>query len=134
MFGDMVSVGVRVSLPLFASQRQEPVIRARALDANRVAVEREAARRAMLAALEGDLAEHTMHREQWLRARDQLLPVARAQADLETAGYGAGTAGLGDVLEAFSALADAQLDALEREARFARDVIRINLTYGSDAP
>ena len=45
MFGDMVSVGARVRLPLFADQRQAPVIAARSADAARVRVEREAALR-----------------------------------------------------------------------------------------
>ena len=133
-FGDMVSLGVSVRLPLFAAQRQEPIIQARALDVNRVVVERAATRRALQAALEGDLADHAMHHDQWRRARDEVLPIVQHQADLETASYGAGRAGLADVLEAFVALANTKLDVLEREAMVVRDTVRINLTYGSDTP
>lgn len=132
MYGDMVSVGARVSLPLFADRRQDPVIAARSADARRVRIEREAAARALRAALEADLAEHRMHHEQWRRARDVLLPAARDRASLETASYGAGRAGLADVIDAFTGLADARLETLDREALVVREAVRISLTYGED--
>lgn len=131
MFGDMVSIGARVRLPLFADQRQDPVIAARSADAARVRVERDAARRELRARLEGDLADHVMHHDQWLRARDVILPDALRRSDLETASYGAGRAGIGEVLEAFTAVADARLEALDREAEVARDAVRLTLLYGS---
>ena len=132
MFGDMVSAGVSVSLPLWGKSRQDPMIAARAASAGRADAQREDARRALTAQFESDLADHVMHHEQWLRARDTLLPLARQRADLETAGYGAGTAALPDVLAAFAGLSDAQLTTLDREAAVAIDAARLSLTYGSD--
>ncbi len=133
MFGDMVSAGVSISLPLWGKSRQDPMIAARAASAGRADAQREDARRALAAQLEADLADHVMHHEQWLRARDTLLPLAKQKADLETAAYGAGAAGLPDVLTAFAGMADAQLTALDREAAVAIDAARLTLTYGSDA-
>ncbi|UAL10083.1 TolC family protein [Caulobacter segnis] len=132
MFGDMVSAGVSVSLPLWGKSRQDPMIAARAASAGRADAQREDARRALAAQLEADLADHVMHHDQWLRARDTLLPLAKQRAQLETAAYGAGTAGLPDVLTAFSGLADAQLTTLDREAAVAVDAARLTLTYGND--
>jgi cobalt-zinc-cadmium efflux system outer membrane protein len=132
MFGDMLSAGVTVSLPLFAGSRQEPLIAARKADASRAYAQREDARRALAAQLEGDLADHVMHHDQWMRTSTVVVPAAQQRADLETASYGAGTAGLADVLDAMTALADAKLTALEREAMVMRDGARIVLTYGSD--
>lgn len=132
MFGDMVSAGVSISLPLWGKSRQDPMIAARAASASRVDAQREDTRRALAAQLEADLADHVMHHEQWLRARDTLLPLAKQTAQLETAAYGAGSAGLPDVLVAFSGLADAQLTTLDREAAVAIDAARLTLTYGSD--
>jgi outer membrane protein TolC len=132
MFGDMVSAGVSVSLPLWGRSRQDPMIAARAASAGRADAQREDARRALAAQLEADLADHVMHHEQWLRARDTLLPLAKQRAVLETAGYGAGTAALPDVLTAFAGLSDAQLTTLDREAAVAIDAARLSLTYGSD--
>jgi cobalt-zinc-cadmium efflux system outer membrane protein len=132
MFGDMLSAGVTVSLPLFAGSRQEPLIAARKADASRAYAQREDTRRALAAQLEGDLADHVMHHDQWRRTSTVVVPAAQQRADLETTSYAAGTAGLADVLEAMSALADAKLTALEREATVMRDAARIVLTYGSD--
>ena len=132
MFGDMVSAEVTISLPLFSQTRQDPIIAARASDATRVRVEREVARRKLLAELEAGLADHTLRQDRRARARDVLVPLAQRRADFETASYGAGTAGLSAVLDAFTALVDAKLDALDREAEVARDAVRLNITYGSD--
>ena len=132
-FGDMVMAQVTVSLPLFGATRQDPIIAARAETANRVRIEREAARRALVAQLDSDLADHAMHHDRLHRALETLVPLAKRRADLETASYAAGTASLSDALQAFLALAEARIDAIDREADVARDGARIVLTYGSDA-
>lgn len=132
-FGDMVSLGGTVTLPLFSRGRQDPVIAARSADASRARLEREAAARQLLAALEADLADHRMHHDRMMRAHQTLLPLAEKRADLETASYGAGTASLGDVLAATVGLTQVRLDTLDREAEVARDAVRLNLTYGVDA-
>jgi outer membrane protein TolC len=132
-FGDMVMVQATVSLPIFGATREDPIIAARAQSASKVAIERVAALRALTAQLDSDLADHAMHHERLMRARETLLPLAKRRADFETASYGAGTAGLSDVLQAFLALAEAQVDVIDREADVVRDGARIVLTYGSDA-
>ncbi|MDB5466463.1 MAG: transporter [Phenylobacterium sp.] len=132
MFGDMVSAGVTVQLPLFAKSRQDPRIAAKVASAAAVRAEREAARRELQADLEAALADHAMHHDQFLRARDTLLPLAKRRAELETASYGAGRASLADVVQAFHGLANAQLTFLDREAQTDIDAARITLTYGSE--
>jgi cobalt-zinc-cadmium efflux system outer membrane protein len=131
-FGDLLSAGVSIQLPVFAKNRQDPVIAARMIDVDRVRVEREAARRELAAQLDADLADHAMHHDRFERARATLVPLAQHRVDLETASYGAGTATLGDAQAALVALGEARLDLLNREADVARDAVRINLTYGSD--
>jgi outer membrane protein TolC len=131
MFGDMVSAGVTVSLPLFARSRQNPLIAARAAEVGRARLEREDARRALAAALERDLADHEMHHHQWRRSVEVLVPTAEQRSHLEVSSYGAGRASFDDVMGALTGLADAKLQALEREGMVARDGARILLTYGS---
>lgn len=131
-YGDMVSAGVSMSLPLFTRTRQDPRIAARQAAASQAEAEREDTRRALAADLEAGLADHVMHHEQWMRARDVLLPLARRRAELDAASYSAGRAGLLDVIETRTALADAELTALDREADVARDAVRLTITYGSD--
>ncbi len=130
-FGDMVMVQATVSLPLFASTRQDPIIAARTETAGRVRIEREAARRDLVATLDASLADHAMHHDRLHRALETLVPLAKRRAALETAAYGAGTASLSDVLQAFLGLAEARVDAIDREADVARDGARIVLTFGA---
>jgi outer membrane protein TolC len=123
---------VTISLPIFARSRQDPLIAARRAEASKAEAERMDAERALTARLDGDLADHVAHHEQWDRTLSLVLPAAQKRADLETASYAAGTASLADVLDAMTALADAKLAALEREAMVMRDGARIELTYGAD--
>src|SRR3546814_1189059 len=77
-----------------------PMIASSTANAAAAMAEQEDMRRSLLADLEAGLADHDMHHEQWMRARDTLLPLARNRAELETASYAAGRAGLLDVNEA----------------------------------
>jgi outer membrane protein TolC len=131
-YGDMVSAGVTISLPLFAGRRQDPMIAASTATAAAALANQEDMRRSLLADLEAGLADHDMHHEQWMRARDTLLPLARNRAELETASYAAGRAGLLDVIEAQTMLADSELQLLDREAEVARDAARLVLTFGGN--
>ncbi len=131
-FGDMVLLQATIGLPLFASTRQDPIIAGRAERASSVMVQMQAARREMVAQLQASLADHAMHHERLTRARGTLVPLADRRARLETASYAAGNASLGDVLEAFVALAEARIDLIDREALVVRDGAAIVLTYGSE--
>ena len=132
-FGDMVMLQATVSLPLFASSRQDPIIAARVETAGGLRIEREAARRELLAVLDESLANHAMHHNRLDRAREILVPLAKRRVNLETASYAAGNASLSDVLSAAVALAEAVTDTLDREAEVARDGARIVLMFGVDA-
>ncbi len=134
MFGDMVSAGVTISLPVFGTRRQDPIIAAKIATAGQARAEREVARRDLISQLDAGLADHVMHHEQWIRSQSVLLPLAQKRADLETASYGAGRAGLTEVLLAFTALANSQLTLLDREAAVAADAANLVLTFGNDQP
>lgn len=129
-FGDLVSVGVSIDLPLFSRRRQNPKIAASLSEAERARFEIEAGRRKVLASLEADLADHEMHHRRLRNSLDALVPLARQRADLDRASYAAGKLDLGSALLATLAVAEAEVEALNREAEVARDAIRINFTYG----
>lgn len=131
-FGDYVSAGMTVSLPFFTRNRQNAGIAAAQANAGRALAEREAALRALAADLDADLADHVMHHDQWMRAKDTLQPLAEQRVRLETASYGAGRASLVDVADAYAALADATITTLDREALVAGDGARLTLTYRSE--
>ena len=73
---------------------------------------------------------HRMHHEQLTNARSQLVPLAKKRAELDLVSYAAGKLDLGTALLSTLALAEAEVDALSREAEVARDAIRINTIYG----
>lgn len=133
-FGDLVSVGVSIDLPLFARHRQDPKIAARASEAEQARLMRSAGERELVAALDGDLADHVMHHQRLMNARNTLVPLAKRRAELDMASYAAGKLDLGSALLSTLALAEAEVDALAREADVARDAIRINFTYGEMRP
>ena len=133
-YGDMVSVTVSIDLPFFGKRRQDPLIAARESEANRARLMRDAGERDVLAALDGDLADHAMHHQRLMNARQTLVPLARRRAELDMASYAAGKLDLGSALLSTLALAEAEVDALSREADVARDAIRINYTYGEMRP
>ena len=129
-YGDMVSVTVSIDLPLFTGRRQDPLIAARQSEASRAQLMREAGERALLAELDADLADHAMHHQRLMNARDTLVPLAKRRAELDMESYAAGRLDLGSALLSTLALAESEVDALSREADVARDAIRINFTYG----
>lgn len=131
-FGDLVSVGVSIDLPVFSKRRQDPLIAARTSEAERARLDRFAAERETIASLETEIAGHTEHHDRFERARDVLVPLARKRAELDRAGYAAGTVDLGTALGTTFALAGAEIDALDREAALVRDAVKINLTFGED--
>jgi cobalt-zinc-cadmium efflux system outer membrane protein len=133
-YGDMVSVTVSIDLPFFGKRRQDPLIAARESEARRAGLMRQAGERDVLAALDADLADLAMHQQRLMNARQTLVPLAKRRAELDMASYAAGKLDLGSALLSTLALAEAEVDALSREADVARDVIRINYTYGEMRP
>ncbi|NML96002.1 TolC family protein [Novosphingobium olei] len=133
-YGDMVSVGISIDLPFFSKRRQDPRIAARASEAERARLMRTGGEQQIVAALDGDLADHVMHHQRLMNARNTLVPLAKRRAELDMASYAAGKLDLGSALLSTLALAEAEVDALSREDDVARDAIRINFTYGEMRP
>lgn len=133
-FGDLVSLGVSIDLPLFGRRRQDPRIAARALELESARLDRIAGERDVVAALESDLAEHAMHHARLENARDHLVPLARQRARLDFDSYSAGTVDLGTALLATLSAAEAEVDLLDREAEVARDAVSIIITYSGEQP
>lgn len=133
-YGDLLSVMGSVTLPLFSGRRQDPRIRAAQAEEAAARAERDDRLRQLEAQLEADLAAWRSAYRQWQRAEEELLPLARDRAELETASYAAGRAELLDVIEARAALALLRLDILEREAAAVEAAASLRLTYTEHRP
>ena len=133
-YGEYVSVGVTIDLPLFAKKRQNPIIDARILEASAARLEANDLERQLHAELSSDLAANRSYRENWERSKNTLLPLAKKQAELERVSYGAGRVDLDTALNAAVAFAEAEIDLLDREATLVRDTVRIKYTYERNQP
>ena len=131
-FGWMVSAQVTIDLPLFASTRQNPLIAAKALEANRIRVERDGVHRRLVAELESALADYDAAKEEFERTQQTMLPLVRQRVELQTASYRAGTIGFDPVLAARRERIETELTAVEREGSMAKAAAHLMLYFGSE--
>jgi cobalt-zinc-cadmium efflux system outer membrane protein len=73
-----------------------------------------------------------MYQEKFEHARDLLVPLAKQRALAAQGSYAAGRIGLGSALGETVALANAEIDLLDREAALERDAVRIMLVNTGD--
>src|SRR3546814_7252575 len=75
-----------------------------------------------------------MHLSRLRNARETLVPLARHRAELDRDSYGAGKLDLGAALPTTLGLAEAEVEALNREADVARVAVRLTITSGAERP
>ena len=124
-YDDMVSVQIRIDLPWQRAQRQQPLLRARQLDIERIDAERQDLLRQRAAELDTMLAEAALLDTQLTRARGPAAALADERVALTLARYEAGRGDLGAVLTARAQALELQLRAIDIEAR--RDALRARL-------
>jgi outer membrane protein, heavy metal efflux system len=97
-FSDMVSIEVRVGLPLFSRNRQDPLISAKRAELARLEAEREAELRMHAAQINGTLAAWEAAHKRMALYLDERLPLARQRSRAALAGLQSGTGDLAAVL------------------------------------
>ncbi len=133
-FGDMLSLGVTVDLPLFAGRRQDPQIAAKVADADRVRIEQQVEARSLAAELDQAVADHASAKARLERARVTSAPLAERRVDLAAAAFQAGAGSLTDVIEARRARAETTLRIIELEAETAKLAARLAIYFGGEQP
>lgn len=132
-FGDMVSFGLKFSLPLFQSDRQTPTIDARRDDVRSAGLTREAVLREHLAMLESKLAEHGVLKQRLARLTDVVAPLAAQREALAVSSHAAGGVPLESVFAMRLEARDVELDRLELERLLMRAAAYLSLEYGESA-
>jgi cobalt-zinc-cadmium efflux system outer membrane protein len=132
-FGDMVSFGLKFSLPLFQSDRQAPTIDARQADVRQAGFARDAVLREHLAMLEAKLAEHASLELRLVRLRDVVAPLSAKREEIALAGQAAGTGSLETVFAMRLEAREVELDRLELERQLLRTGAYLTLEYGEGA-
>ncbi|MDC8014661.1 TolC family protein [Tahibacter soli] len=111
-YANMVSLQVRVPLPLFAHRRQDPLIAAKEAAIERLDAERDDARQRHGAELRKTLLAWRSAADRARRYERDLLPLADARADAALAAYRGGRGDLAATLLAFD-------DAVEKRLAFS---------------
>ncbi len=119
-FENMVSVMVRMDLPLFTSSRQAPATRAREAQVEQARALAEEAKRRHEAEIRASLADWEISKARVERHRGELVPLAEERARTALAAYEGGRLELAMVLESRRAVLEAKIAALNAEAELAR--------------
>lgn len=129
-FGDMVSVQLRLDLPVFSGSRQDPQIAARQSERTAIDSEREAVLREHIAMLEADWADYQRLSNAVVRQRSTLLPLAEEKVRLATAAWRGGKGGLVDVVAARRERIDTELKAIAIDGERQKMAARLHYAYG----
>lgn len=131
-YSDMVSLQFTVSLPLFSSGRQDPLVSAKHFELRRLEAERADMLRDHAATLEAELADYAALNSQLARLLDIRLPLARQKVAYQLASYQGGKVDLAAVLVARRELIDAELMQLDLQGR--RDAAAASIYYAYQEP
>lgn len=119
-YTNMVSLMVRMDLPVFAGSRQEPAAIAKAKQLEQARAQAEEARRRYEADVRAALVDFEIARARVERNEKEIVPLAEERARAALAAYEGGRADLNAVLEARRMLLEARLMALNVRAEAAR--------------
>lgn len=125
-YSNMVSMAVRIDLPLWGEKRQDPMIRAREKQLERVEASREDARRMHEAEIRADLATWETAKDRVERIEQQRLPLSRERTAATLAAYRGGRGDLNAVLQARSNEIETRLLAIQQQAELGRAWARLN--------
>lgn len=125
-YSNMVSVTVRIDLPLWPAKRQDPLIAARQLDVERVRANRDEALRRHEAEVRADIAAWESARERVARIEAELLPLAQERSAVALAAYRGGRGDLNTLLSARASEIDARIALAEQRAELGRAWAALN--------
>ena len=129
-FGDMVSVQLRLDLPVFSGSRQDPMIAARQAERTALDAEREAALREHIAMLDTDWAAYQRFINASRRQREVLLPLAEEKVRLVTAAWRGGKSSLADVIAARRERIETELKSIAVEGERQQMAAQLHYAYG----
>lgn len=119
-FDNMVSLMVRVDLPLFPSQRQDPVIASKERALEQVRALAEDAKRRHLAEIRVGVADWEIAKARLERQQRDIVPLAGERARLAQSAYAGGRGDLAMVFDARRNALEARLGEIAAEAELAR--------------
>lgn len=125
-FSNMLSIGVRIDLPIFQSRRQDPAIASKVALVDQIRAQAADAKRIHRAEIESLLADWEAAKARVERYGTDLLPLAKARAEVALAAYRGGKGDLSPVLDARKGEIDTRLNQLMAESALARAWAALN--------
>jgi cobalt-zinc-cadmium efflux system outer membrane protein len=119
-FSDMVSLEVRVQLPLFPGRRQDPLIAQQLAMVRAQESEREAELRMHISEVQSMFAHYRIGRQRLERYETELLPLARDRFRVASSSYRAGRGSFESLFDALSEEIDDELAYIELQGVVAR--------------
>jgi outer membrane protein TolC len=132
LYSDMISIGVRIDLPLFAGRRQDREYAARVAERDAADAGLEALRRERAGAIAATRAEWESAGVRVARYRDSVIPLAREEAEVALAAYRGGALSLSEALDAAHSAERAGLDHLDALADQARAWVALRYLLPED--
>jgi len=133
-YSNMLSVEVRVDLPILEGRRQGPAIASRVAAAEQVRSQAEDARRAHLAEVRVAIADWQGAQERARRIEATQLPLTAERLKVTTATYAGGRSDLGAVLEARRADVETKLALLQARTEAARAWSQLDALTAHESP
>ncbi len=125
-FSNMLSIGVRIDLPIFQSRRQDPAIAAKTALAEQVRAQADEARRSHLAEIQSMVADWESGKKRVQRYATDLLPLAHERTEIAIAAYRGGKGDLTSVLDARKGEIETRLNHLQAQGDLARAWANLN--------
>jgi outer membrane protein TolC len=125
-YSNMLSIGVRIDLPIFQSRRQDPAVASKLALLEQVRAQTEDARRVHAAEIETMLADWQAAKARVERYSSQLLPLAHERVAVSLASYRGGKSDLAPVLEARKGEIDTRINHLMAQNDLARAWAQLN--------
>ena len=119
-YSNRVSLMVAIDLPWSQGTRQDRELAAKLRELDAARAMREDVTRMRIAEIDSMLAEWESAREQAMRTRSELLPLAAQRREAALAAYRAGTGTLAAVLDARRGELDARLTLIQQEQAAAK--------------
>ncbi len=128
-FSNMLSIGVRIDLPIFQSRRQDPAIAAKTALVEQLRAQAEDARRVHTAEIESMMADWDSGKKRVQQYVTELLPLAHERTEVALAAYRGGKLDLAPVLDARKSEIDTRLNHLQAQGDLARAWANLNFLF-----
>jgi outer membrane protein TolC len=125
-YSNMLSIGVRIDLPIFQSRRQDPAVAVKLAQVERVRAQAEDARRSHAAEIDGLLADWQAAGKRVQRYQSELIPLSQERSEAALAGYRGGRGDLMPVLDARRQEIEMRINQLTAQAEQARAWANLN--------